>query len=162
MSREYVALVLHVTGVLFYGGPLLCFALIMPFSKKLGGLSPWHVDRVYRAMGPISGLGFGAAILGGILVFYLQNGSFTWAWGSAEQGLLFAKHMLFLALWVSYTVLEVWTLEPLRRLDDAEAPSDPTAYMSARSRVVRHVQLNAVLFLTVSLLAVFHSVLGAA
>jgi hypothetical protein len=59
---------------------------------------------------------------------------------------------LFLLLICSYTILEVWTQEPLRQLDGPEGPTDAAAYALARRRVGRHLLLNLGLFLLVLVL----------
>ena len=144
VSVQFLASTLHWIGILAYGGVLVVFALLLPLGGRLRGLQPWHLDRVFRACGPISGLGLGTLLVGGFLRLWLVRGSFSW-----NLDILLAKHLVLFVLWVSYTILEIWTLEPLRRLDSGDTPSDVSGYLSARCRVVRHVQVNAALLLLV-------------
>jgi len=135
-------------GVLLYGGPLLASALLMPLAGRLRGLAPWHVDRLWRAWAPGSGVGLGLAFFAGLLLHRLRVGGFAWAWDAPSERLVLVSHLVFLVLWVSYTVLEVWRAEPLRRLDGTAGIEDEGAYLAARKPVVRHVVLNALLLLT--------------
>lgn len=144
MIRSAADIVL-LLGAIAYGGPLFAFAVLLPLAGRLRGLSPWHVDRVYRAWGGGSGLALGAIFLGGLTSHYLRHG-WHWSLGTTPQRLLLAGHLVFLVGWVSYTILEIWTLEPLRRRDGPADPPDPAAYLAARPPVVRHLGLNAGLF----------------
>ncbi|MBN1337184.1 MAG: hypothetical protein JXB39_14590 [Deltaproteobacteria bacterium] len=140
-------------GFLLYGGPLLAFALLLPLAERVKGLAPWHVDRLWRAWGPGSGLGLGLAFFAGVLLHRVRTGGFTWGWSTASERWVLASHVAFLLLWVSYTVLEVWRTEALRRFDDRSGPLDEDAYRAARRPVVRHVAVNALLLLGVLALA---------
>lgn len=152
MILELLAAFVHWLGIVAYGGVLLVFAVLLPLAGRLRGLEPWHVDRAFRATGPLSGLAVGAIFLGGFARLYLDEGAIRWGWSSVEDTLLLAKHAVFCALWVSYTVLEIWTLEPLRRLDGASGVTDPAAYLRARVPVVRQVAVNAALMVVLILL----------
>ncbi len=136
-------------GALLYGGPLLAFALLLPLAGRIRGLTPWQVDRVWRAWGPGSGIGLGLLFFGGILLHRLRAGGFTWSCQTPSERLVLASHLVFLVLWVSYTILEVWRTEPLRRLDGPSGLTEEAAYRAARRPVVRHVLVNAVLFLVI-------------
>lgn len=152
MDIEFLASLLHWLGVLFYGGPLLLFAVLMPVAAHVAAGDPRQVDRVYRLAGPISGLGLGVLILGGLTRLYLRNGGFTWPHATAADRWMLAKHGVFFVLWVNYTILEVWTLEPLRRLDGSTSTDDEMAYGVARRKVSTHLVFNAALLLVVLVL----------
>ena len=149
---EAFATLLHWTGVLLYGGPLVAFAVMLPLTKLIKGVRPWHLDRVYRAWGSGFGLGLGAIFLGGLVRYFLSHGGFIWGVETIGERLTVAKHVVFLLLWVSYTILEIWTMEPLRKQDAGEGVLNEQAYMKARAHVVKHTALNAVLFLLVFVL----------
>jgi hypothetical protein len=151
----HLARLLEVCGAVAYGGPLLAFAFLLPFANRIRNVEPWHVDRVYRAWGPGFGLGVTALFFGGVLAFWLERGGFRWDLSVAPDVLLLVSQVLFLALQVSYTVLEVWTNEPLRQLDGNDGVTQVDAYLAARRRVARHVALNACCFVVVVVLRVF-------
>lgn len=141
---ESLAAILHDLGLVVHGGPLVLFALLLPFAGRLRGLEPWTADRCWRAWAPVSGLALGALILGGLLRTYLEQGSFSWGIEEARDQIVLAKHVLFLIFWVNYTYTEIWVAEPLRRLDDLTGPpSDLQAYLAARKRVVGHLWFSA-------------------
>lgn len=153
----YLAGLLFWLGLVGYGGPVLAFAFLMPFAPRGRGLDPWHVDRAFRALGPFLGLSMGALFAGGLARHYLRFDGFFWGVGSAEATFTLLQHLVFLVLWVSYTVLEVWLMEPLRQQDpERDPPQDPRSYLRARQRVVRTVLAQAalvVLFLVLTLAA---------
>ncbi len=152
---EQLAAFVHWIGVLAYGGPQLAFAFLLPLAGRCRGLQPQHVDRLWRAWAPASGLGLGAIFLGGLLRHHLVFGAFTWSCAGPAQQLYLAKHILFLVLWVSYTVLEVWIAEPLRQIDGEQGIQDQAAYARTRRPVARFVQLNSALLLVVLALSCF-------
>ena len=150
---EELAALVHWIGVLAYAGPQLAFAFLLALAGRCRGLRPQHADRLWRAWAPASGLAMGLIFLGGLLRHYLVSGAFTWPCADPEQQLYLAKHIVFLALWVSYTILEVWIAEPLRQLDGEGGIQDQAAYARARRPVVRFVQLNSALVIAVLVLA---------
>jgi putative copper export protein len=141
---ESVAFILHQAGLLLYAGPLLAFALLLPLAPRFQQLEAWQVDRVWRAWAPFSGLALGALILGGLVRYHTLQGGFIWGVERAVDQIFLAKHLLFLLLWVEYTITEIWVAEPLRRLDTSrEPPLDLAAYRLARARLIRHLWVSA-------------------
>lgn len=147
----YLLSALHWLGVTIYGGGLLGFAALMLASRLLEPIDLRVVMRAWRYWGAILGLSMGGLILGGLGGYYLEHGAFTWPLDTAAQRLIAAKHAVFLVLWFSSFHLEIWTLEPLRRLDP-DGP-DAAGWAAAARRVTAQATLNALLFLAVGLLA---------
>ncbi len=143
---------LHWLGLLLYGGPLLAFALLVGLAGRLGTPEPWRVVRAWRAWGPGSGLGLAALILGGLLRFYQVQGGFSWGVETGWEQLMLAKHLVFLVLWVDYTITEVWVAEPLRRLDGPAGFTDQGAARVARRRLAGHLAFSAALLLLILVL----------
>ena len=148
---------LHAIGLVLYGGSLLVFSVLLPLGGRIRGLEPWHMDRLWRAWAPGSGLAMAALILGGLLRYSALVGEFAWWPSDPVQRVFLVKHALFLVVWVNYTITEVWVAEPLRRLDPGpDAPADPTAYLAARHRVIGHLWVSAVLLLAILTLSSWH------
>ena len=158
MCLSVLAGFLQQVGLAVYGGALVVFALLLGLGPRLTSLEPQSFDRVYRASGPIAGLGLGLLILGGALWHYELHGAFVWGCASPADRLECVRDLVFFSLWVSYTWREVWTLEPLRRLDGIGGPSDLPAYLRARKRLLRHLAINACLFLLVLALGAWEAV----
>ena len=143
-------------GFLLYAGPLVAFSILVWISPKVGGMHLHGAIRSYRAWGPGLGLSLGACILGSVVGHYLDHSAFNWNWGSPSAQMESLVWGVFLLAWVSNIKLEVWTLEPLRKLDsDAPSPPpDPQAYQRASRKLSRHMCVHSVLLLTVAVLEI--------
>ncbi len=149
-----IAANLHQAGLLLYAGPLLAFAILLPYAGRRGEEEAWRMDRAWRAWGPGSGLALGALILGGLLRYHQLMGGFGWGVEQDLDRIFLAKHLVFLVLWVEYTYTEIWVAEPLRRLDPGPAaPSDPVAYDAARRRLIRHLWISAACVIAILVLS---------
>ena len=141
-----LALLLRDLGFLVYGGGICVFALMALLSARFGGLPTAKVLLAYRGFGPGLGVGLGATILGALVAHYGTVGVFEWGLDPATGGATgLLAWLVFLAVWVSNIQLEVWTLEPLRKLDpqgDGVA-ADAAALDRATTRVVRHLGIHA-------------------
>lgn len=141
-----LALLVRDLGFLVYGGGICTFALMAQLSARVGGLPTAHVLRTYRGFGPGLGLGLGAAVFGALTAHFGMAGAFSWGLDAATGGAAgFAAWLVFFALWMSNIQLEVWTLEPLRKLDPdgTGVASDAAALDRATSAVVRHLSVQA-------------------
>lgn len=136
--------VLHLGGLAVYGLSLFYF------SARLGAANEdtEGLCRVRRFLkwGPVLGLSMGALIAGGLGLFYQQNGGFFWETSTRAGQLDLLKHLGFLVLWVSHFHLEIWTQDPLRKLDGPSGPSDKAAWRVACSRVRIQLRLNTLAF----------------
>jgi hypothetical protein len=146
------AALLRDVGFLLYGGPIVAFAMIMMFVPRLAPLTPWAAVRTYRAWGPGLGLSLGATVLGALLHRWFTTGGFTWGWATAAEQLDLAGWLCFLVMWASNVKLEVWTLEPLRKLDQDGVITDESAFAAGTRGLSRHLALQAVLALAVLIL----------
>lgn len=143
-----LAELLHDLGMLLYAGPFLAFTILFAVRGRLQGLEAWHLGRLWRAWGAGLGLAMGAWVLGLLMRHYLVVGSFTWGWSTVWEGMTLAAHLVFFALWVWNVRVEVWSLEPLRKLDPKEGVKDPQAYQAATGRLHRDMIVQGVLLLT--------------
>ena len=109
-----------------------------------------EIFRAYRAWGPGLGLSLGATVFGGLGAHYLEHGAFAW---SLERPAELLGWLTFFAMWVSNIKLEVWTLEPLRKLDRERGLTDEAAFEAATAPVARHLLVHAALVLAVVVLA---------
>lgn len=135
-----------------HAGALLVFAILLGARSHVRHVTEPQLVRVYRSFGAGIGLSMGALMateiwrhcttvnpgvsLPGALALDFSTMALT-CWSG--------RALCMFALWVSYIVLEVWTLEPCRRLDQDGVVSDPGAYALATARVSRHLNLNALL-----------------
>ncbi|MCK6518517.1 hypothetical protein L6R46_26090 [Myxococcota bacterium] len=149
----------HWLTTALYGGSLTAFAALVSMRHRLRPLRPEDVMRTFRAWGAGLGLSMGALILTGLLHRYLSDGGFSWAGDAPDDALRRAKAILFLILWVSAFHLEIWTLEPCRKLDQDGVIQDAEAYEATARRVTAQLWLNVALFWTIGALG-FAATLG--
>ena len=144
---------LNELSALIHGGALLAFAILINARRAIPHVRTEDVVRVYRAFGAGIGLSLGAFVPTDIYRhIHAVNpeaslpASLAFRFDSPEVSLLSLRMALLLALWVSYIWLEVWTLEPTRKLDQNGTITDATGYEAAAGRVGRHLGVNATLF----------------
>lgn len=152
-----IAEVLQTLAGMVHGGALVAFALLLVFRRAIPNVRDEDVVRVFRAFGAGIGLSLGVLIFASI-----------WRWATTinpgkglpdafavpwDDTLTVARLFAFVALWVSYVALEIWTLEPCRLLDRGDIADRP-AYAAATSRVAAHLAVNAALFCVVVVLGV--------
>lgn len=138
-----LSLLLRDLGFVTYGGSLFAFTALIALAR-LGTIPYVRLEdavRVYRAWGPGLGLSMGAMVLGGLVHHYLTSGSFSWPLHAAST----PAWAVFFCAWVSNLRLEVWTLEPVRKLDGEQGITDQTAFDAAVQWLVTHMGLQTVL-----------------
>lgn len=150
---EPLANVLQNLGFLGYGGPMVAFTLLIAAGDRIPHLKPWDVIRTYRAWGAGFGLSLGLCVLGGLSLYYLRTGGFSWGWDTSEEQVVTGTFLAFLAMWVSNIKLEIWTLDPLRKLDPNGVVSDEAAYRAAAASLRNHLVVHSLLVLLVAVLA---------
>lgn len=150
-----VAATIHVGG-------LVVWALLINFRGLLAHVPVEALVRVYRGWGPVQGLSLGVWIAAMLVKYPMQAhpgkgfpDCYRLVWGGLIDQLTFVRAVCFGVLWVSYLLLEVWSLEPCRQLDRDGRVSDPARYAAAVGRVSRHLALNALLGLAVVALGAF-------
>ena len=150
----WLALTLRDLGFLLYGGPMVAFTVVIALAGRVPGIDQVSAVRAYRTWGPGFGLALGATIFGGLAARWLEQGGFSWAWDTPAAQVDLGLSLAFLVLWVSNIKLEIWTLQPLRTLDDPTAGVvDGDAYTHATASLVRHMVVHAALVLAVFVLA---------
>lgn len=145
---------LHWLSVSTYGGSLIAFAILLAMRHRLAPLTSENVVRTWRAWGVGLGLSMGTLIFTGLAMHYLSVGAFTWSTDDLSSQLRLAADLVFLALWLSSFQLEIWTMEPTRKLDKDGVITDPTAYEACVRRVSLQASVNAALFIVVGALSV--------
>lgn len=148
-------------GATLYGGSLLAFALLLAMRQLVVGAHSERLVRVYRAWGPGLGLSMGAMILGGAVMHYRTHSGFLWPAETLADQLTIAQHVVFALLWVSSFHLEIWTMDPLRKLDGPDGISDRDAYEDTVKKTTAQALVNSTLFLVVGTLQIFMGVLSA-
>ena len=147
--------ILLVVAGMVHGGGLVIFAILLQFRHQLSHLREEDVVRVYRAWGMGNGISLGLLILASAWTYTGRvnpGASGLDAWALPRNPIDLAQLIDFLALWVSYAWLEIWTLEPCRLLDRDGVITDRAAYSAAAQRVAWHLAVNALLFVVVVLL----------
>lgn len=160
-TMRVAAHILQDLGFMLYAGPLIALSMLIMLAPRIQGLSLHGVVRTYRAWGPGLGLALGACILGTLTGEWLDRGEFSWSLHSATEQWRSATHGLFVVAWVSNIKLEIWTLEPLRKLDSV-APADPpdaSAYAAAAQRLGTHMAVHSALILGVTVLEIIRRAL---
>ncbi len=138
---------LHAVGMVLYAGPMVAFSVLVALRRRLPHMQPWDVIRTYRAFGAGLGLSMGAWVFGLLLGYYIDHGAFAWSFDSPAARWTSARFLVFLALWAWNLRVEVWSLEPLRKLDQRGVVADPAAYGAAAGRLLRDMGLQSVLCL---------------
>lgn len=148
---DLLTLLLRDLGLMVYGGSLLAFTLLVACTRArvIPYLTLPQAIRAYRAWGPGLGLSMGAIVLHALLHHYLTRGGFSWPLDDPAT----PAWMVFFVAWVSNLRLEVWTLDPLRKLDSPEeGVTDLPAFEQAADRLLLHMSAqSALIFITVVL-----------
>lgn len=141
-----------------HAGGIAAFALMAALSARVGGPPTAQVLRIYRGFGPGLGVSLGLTIFGALLAHYGTVGAFSWGTDAATGGWAgLLAWMVFFVAWVSNIQLEVWTLEPLRKLDPEGTghATDAAGLDHATRRVIRHLGVQAGLWGLIVVLARF-------
>lgn len=159
MSLSLCLLLLGTVASAVHGGGLLVWSILVNFRRQISHVPTEGLIRVYRAWGAVSGVSLGLWILSSVGRFpsVMRPGfdfpqSYALSWGSWVENLTTLRVVAFGILWVSYTILEVWTLEPCRQLDKDGRITDRVAYEGTVRKVGMQLSLNSTLFLVVQLL----------
>lgn len=150
---QELAHVLQNLGFLLYGGPMVAFTILVAAASSIPNMAVWDVVRTYRSWGAGLGMALGACILGGLGRFYLQFGSFLDAFDQPEAQAWLPTFAVFFVMWASNIKLEIWTLDPLRKLDQNGVIKDEAAYAAAHGALTRHMAFQAALVAIVVVLA---------
>lgn len=120
-----------------YAGVILAYAI-----NSIRTTSPTDFLTSFRSVGVILGLSFGGTILSSIVLYWFTRGSYF-----PTSTLEMVGWGIGFALWVSNIILEIWTLDPIRKtaLGILPAEIDPTV---AEQKALRHLQGHSVLCLS--------------
>ena len=150
--RDFAS-IMQFVGFLAYSLPVVWCATMLLLLRAQQ--TPVHTIRRFQKMGPALGIALGACIFGGMLGVWLDHGAFELRFTSESDRLEAAIAVTFFLVWVSNIKLEIWTLDPIRKLDQS-ANDDPFAnpkYHRAATSFTRHVYLHALGVISVLLLS---------
>ena len=135
-----MATFLATAGFTVYATPLVLTTLNLVRLQRIKQ-SPIPTIRRIRGLGPLLGIALGICIFGFLFGVWLDHGGFDWP--ETYKGS--ATLITFMVMWVSNIKLEIWTLEPLRKLDPnpSKQPADMNAYLSAVKRYRTHLVLHS-------------------
>ena len=147
-----IANILQHAGFIVYALPILWCTFKMHQLKEQSGLV--RPLRTFRRMGPVLGLSLGACILGVLAGQWLDHQAFELHWSTDSDRVESAMYITFFAIWVSNIKLEIWTLEPLRKIDNATSlyPESMDAFHSAAAPVRAHLLLHTIGILSIIIL----------
>lgn len=151
---DLLTLLLRDLGLMVYGGSLFALTILVACAriKVIPTVRLPEAIRVYRAWGPGLGLSMGAIVLYALLHHYLTRGAFSWPLDDAAT----PAWAVFFVAWVSNLRLEVWTLDPLRKLDSPEdGIADMPAYERAADWLLAHMTAQSLLIITTIVLFFF-------
>ena len=152
------ARILQDIGFLLYAGPMVAFTILIAVADRIPHVRPWDIVRTYRAWGAGLGLSLGACVFGGLTKYYLENGEFIWRCDSPASQKVCLAFVAFGVMWAHNIRLEIWTLEPLRKLDKEGEVTDPEAYRAATKRFSKNQIAHAGLCLIVAVLGIVSGV----
>jgi hypothetical protein len=151
-----IAVILQAVAGAVHGGGILVWATLFLFRGRLSHVPVEVMVRLYRAWGPVQGLSLGVWVFSQLYRFPgIANpglpfpDSYLLGWGNWVNNLTTMRAALFGLLWVSYLVLEVWTLEPCRLLDKDGVIQDPSTYLATVQRITRQLVFNALLVIAI-------------
>lgn len=128
-----------------YSGAVIAFAILLAVYPAGTGRPRKEVARVYRSVGPVTGLAMGAWVFGMVAGRFWETGEFTFAWDTPAAQLDIATWITFLALWFSSFRLEIWTMHDLRMSvdDDTGEIKDQAMFDAAFVATRTHIAVNA-------------------
>ena len=148
---ELLSAILRDVGFLLYGGPMVAWAVLIQASGRLHSVEASSIVRVFRSWGPGFGLSLGTCVLGALLGRYLEHSSFQWSLATPEAQLDAAAWGFFLLMWISNIKLEIWTLEPFRKVERHSPGGDESLYDAGTSKLRSHLRIHAILVLAVAI-----------
>ena len=120
-----------------YFGLVVSFATLSVFSKiDIGSYLEW-----FRRFGVILGLSLGATLLPSIAILWFERGSYYPQ--STIETLGFG---IGFGMWVSNIVLEIWTLDPIRKYD-LDILDEQNNIETEQRKALIHIRLHALLCL---------------
>ena len=118
-----------------YLGLVLSFATLGIFSKTdIESYLEW-----FRRFGVILGLSLGATLLPSIVIIWFERGSYY-----PQNAIETIGCAVGFGMWVSNMVLEIWTLDPIRKYD-LGILDDQQDIDAKRSKALIHIRLHALL-----------------
>ena len=124
-----------------YLGLMLAFAILSVFSEfDLADYLKW-----FSKFGVVLGLSLGATLLPSIVLVWFERGSYY------PQGTLETVGVTIgFVMWVSNIILEIWTLDPIRKYD-LNILDERISIDAKRQRALSHIRLHAVLCVATSI-----------
>ena len=118
-----------------YFGLVVSFATLSIFSKiEIESYLEW-----FRRFGVILGLSLGATLLPSIAIIWFERGSYY-----PQNTIETLGAGIGFGTWVSNIILEIWTLDPIRKFD-LGILDDQHNIETKRRKALTHIRLHALL-----------------
>lgn len=104
---------------MLYAGPMIAFCFVFLFTRGHN-----HVARIqtFQAFGPVFGVSLGLCIYSAVGYHWIAHKHFYMTWATENEQLMSAGILCGLIMWISNIKLEVWTLDPFRKVSPQEDP----------------------------------------
>ena len=130
-----------------YMGLVLSFTALSIFSTiDIESYLEW-----FRKFGVILGLSLGATLLPSIALIWFERGSYY-----PQSTIETIGCAIGFGMWVSNMVLEIWTLDPIRKYD-LGILDDQYNIEAKRNKALTHIRLHALLCIGVYICVLFNT-----
>ena len=127
-----------------YIGPMVAFTVLFILHSQIKSVSLKGLVDTFMLWGAGFGLSLGALIFSLLLSRWQQYGEFVLYWSQTSDHLQTSAITIAFLAWISNMVLEVWTLDPLRKLSER---ADTPEYLLAFEKLRRHMVVHSLLWL---------------
>ena len=143
--------VISIISWALYIGPMLAFTALFILQSQIVSVKRADLVATFQLWGAGFGLSLGALIFSLLLARWQQYGEYVLYWSESDDQLQSLGIIFGLLAWISNMILEVWTLDPLRKLSQS---TENHAYDTAFKTLRRHMVVHCVLWLIAATLFV--------
>ena len=125
-----------------YIGPMLAFTVLFVLQSQIKSVKLVDLVSAFQLWGAGFGLSLGALIFSLLLSRWKQYGEYVLYWSQREDQLQSIAIIVAIFAWWSNMILEVWTLDPMRKQEIKDNEHDfQVAFQSLRRHLVVHCLL---------------------
>lgn len=138
---------ISITAWSLYMGPMIAFTVIFILHSQIKSLSLKALVDCFQLWGAGFGLSLGALIFSLLILRWQHYGEFTLYWSQPNDQIQSAAIGLAFLAWISNIILEIWTLDPLRKANQDE---DMSSYLRSFVKLRSHMILHCFLWMVSS------------